>query len=747
MPDKTLDQRLLMMDDGPDISLARIRARPFTLWAQQGYSILATNLKGEVQPEKAYGLFERNTRYLSRYLWTVNHEPLDVVTVQPASHHALLGYYRAQASGTIPENGLQVQLARMIAQGMHEDVSVTNYTEQALPFELGLSVDADFIDIMEITMEKREQWGALTQTWDPENRRLRFDYQVEDLNHGLILHLKSEAVPRYLDGALAWELSLQPGQTFHFCVDVEPIYCGEHLKPLYGCYQFNTNAGSRDRLQAQWLEQSTRLACQNAMVEQAYESARMDLAMMRLWEEDSGPDAWIPAAGLPMYVGVFGRDTLTAGWQAGLMGPEMMHGAVETMKKYQATEFDDWRDEQPGKMIHEARLGPLSLLDRIPQKRYYGSTTSTPLYLITLSELYHWQGDTRLLERHKKPMDKALEWIERYGDLDGDGFYEYQTLSSQGLRNQGWKDSDEGIVYADGSIVPTPIATCEEQGWVYEAKVRASMMYTALKEFKKADRLIHEAHQLKEQFNREFWMPGENFFALALDPDKRQVASITSNPGHCLATGIVDEEKAAPTVGRMMSPDLFSGWGIRTLSSKHPRYNPYAYHLGSVWPVENGTFCMAFVRYGFHRHAGQLAKAVFEASRFFEYGRLPEAMSGYPRSEAYPFPSIYPNSCMPQAWSSSAVAVMIQAMLGLYPFAPMRLLLLDPHLPIWLPELTLHHLRVGNATVSLRFWRDPDGKTHHRVLEKQGKLRVVPHLVNIHKFHQLKNFAESVLTR
>jgi glycogen debranching enzyme len=747
MPDKAALSHDVFLIEQLTPNLTWIRVRPFTLWAQQGYSVLATNLHGEIADTGTNGFYERNTRYLSRYVWQVNDTPLQPTVVQTVTHHTMMAYYRTKEASGIPQDALDIEVARMIGQGMHEDISLTYRGEQPLQFTLQLVLEADFADVMELTRGQRGQIGDISQVWNPENQTLHIAYHIEDLHHGLNVRFKNPVIPRWEQNRLTWNLTLAPGERWHMCVVIAPVFCGKTLEPLYTCYQLQPHTSQRDVGQARWMDTATRLVCANPTVQMAYDTAKSDLAMMRLWEEDTAEDAWIPAAGLPLYVGVFGRDILTTGWQAGLMGPEMMRGAVNTMRQYQATQFDDWRDEQPGKIIHEARLGPMSLLDRTPHRCYYGSTTSTPLFLIMLSELYHWTGDRRLLEQNREAMDHALDWIENHGDLDGDGFYEYRTLSSQGLKNQGWKDSDEGIVYADGRIVPNPIATCEEQGWVYDAKIRAAIMYTALHEFRRAEQLIKEAHQLKEQFNRQFWMPEENFYALALDPDKRQVTSITSNPGHCLATGIVDEHKAGPVIGRMLSPDLFSGWGIRTLSDRHPRYNPYTYHLGTMWPVENGTFCMGFVRYGYYQHANLLAKAIFDVSTHFEYNRLPEAISGHPRDEAHPIPSIYPQSNMPQAWSASATAIMIQAMLGLYPFAPFNVLLLDPHLPQWLEQLTLYHLRVGTSVVSLHFWRDTDGKTRHRVLEKQGNLKILPHFFNVHLFHHLLEMATNRLAR
>ncbi|HEX8852256.1 MAG TPA: amylo-alpha-1,6-glucosidase, partial [Pyrinomonadaceae bacterium] len=314
---------------------------------------------------------------------------------------------------------------------------------------------------------------------------------------------------------------------------------------------------------------------------------------------------------------------------------------------------------------------------------------------------------------------------DEYSDRDGDGFYEYLSRSEMGTTNQGWKDSDDAMVYEDGAQVRAPIATCEEQGFAYLAKLHMSEVLWWLDEKDEAQRLYREAGELKKRFNEAFWMPEENFFAMGLDADKRQIKSISSNPGHCLATAIVREECVLPVAARLLSDELFTGWGVRTLSSKHPAYNPYSYHRGSVWPVENGTFALAFMRYGLHEEVERLTRALFEAAALFDFYRLPELFSGHGRDASHPFPALYPQANSPQAWSASAVFTLLQALLGLYPYAPLKMLLLDPFLPEWLPEITLTNLRVGEARVSIRFYRDGGGASDYEILDQQGTLHVL----------------------
>ena len=317
-----------------------------------------------------------------------------------------------------------------------------------------------------------------------------------------------------------------------------------------------------------------------------------------------------------------------------------------------------------------------------------------------------------------------MQWADAYS-LDDTGFYRYQTHSEQGMKNQGWKDSGDAIVYPDGSQVPTPIGTCEMQAFAYAAKLHFSELLWWLGEAKAAERFFKEATDLKHRFNRLFWMEDEGTYAMGIDKDGELIRSVASDPGHCLLSGIADESRVPRLANRMLMDDLFSGWGIRTLSAGHPAYNPFSYHRGTVWPVENGAFVLGFARYGLHGEMHRLARAFFEAAQLFPHCRLPEVFGGHQRTEEAPFPGLYTKADWPQAWSASAVFTVIRALLGIFPYAAAHLLLIDPHLPEWLPELTLENFRVGKATVTLNFHRKPDGTTDYSVTELEGKLHIV----------------------
>jgi glycogen debranching enzyme len=422
---------------------------------------------------------------------------------------------------------------------------------------------------------------------------------------------------------------------------------------------------------------------------------------------------------------LFGRDTLTAGWEAAMVTTDIMRGTLPVLAETQGKARDDWRDEQPGRMLHEAHSGPLATLNYTPQGRSYGSLTTSGFYPFVLAQLWHWTGDKDQIRPFVDPAMAALKWLDSCSDRDRDGFYDYQTRSKMGTENQGWKDSGDALVHADGSDVAKPIATCEEQGIAYAAKLNMAEVLWWLDCKDEAERLAKEATELKKKFNDVFWMEDEGSFAMALDAHGKQVRSIGSNALHCVATGIADEKLVARTLNRLLAEDMFSGWGVRTLSADHPSYNPYSYHRGTVWPVEHGPFAVGAYRYGCHDHVERICRSQFETAALFDHYRLPECIAGHSRDEDHPFPAVYPAANAPQAWSATTTFVLLQAMLGLQPYAPLNMLFIDPHLPPWLPEITISGMRVAEAVISLRFFRTADGESDYEILEQRGPSYVV----------------------
>jgi glycogen debranching enzyme len=388
--------------------------------------------------------------------------------------------------------------------------------------------------------------------------------------------------------------------------------------------------------------------------------------------------------------------------------------------RWQAKERDDFRDAEPGKIMHELRYGELAHFKLIPHTPYYGTADATPLYLIALHAAWRATGDRTLLEKYLPNAEAALDWIDTYGDRDGDLLQEYQTRSPAGYENMAWKDAGDSMTYTDGTPVRGPKALCELQGYVYDARVRMAEVFDALGKPDRAADLRAKAAALFKTFNETFWDEDAGFYAYMLDGEKRRVMTVASNPGHLLWSGIVPPDRAARVVARLMQPDMNSGWGIRTLSAKHPAYNPYSYQNGSVWPHDNSLIALGFKRYGFSTEAGHIARDISDAASHFILHQLPELYAGVQRNGVN-FPVQYLGANVPQAWAAGSCFALLQAILGIEPDAPNNALYVDPDLPEWLPDVTLTDLRLGRRRFDIRFRRE-DGKTVWTVLSGDADL-------------------------
>ncbi|MBI4447069.1 MAG: amylo-alpha-1,6-glucosidase [Acidobacteria bacterium] len=748
-----------MFDVSPAV-LARIHPHREKFHVSQGRSVFQFGGDGLISAGSNDGLFVSKTRMISLYRYFVDAKPPRPNVMANVNQHSWLGYFiwlppgiqsgpHDPGSGQIEEisqQTLELKVARYVDEVVHEDLDFTNYSQSPTRFRFQIELDADFADQEELLNAERQQRGELRREWLSHLNgcaEFRFAYAVEHgyshqenqgvarVDRALWVRLTAADSPPVLEeGRITFYIHLLPHQRWHACVDFVPWIENRRQPRASACDSSHDKGSPYDRLRRSFLQSSTRFRVPfdgtlMPVLVVLLERSKQDLAALRLYDLDRRDDAWTMAAGLPLYIALFGRDTLTAAWQAAMLGPEMMHGSLSQLALWQGTEVNDWRDEQPGKMLHEAHDNPLAVLHCHPRTRYYGSITTSAFYPVVVAELWHWTGKLDLIYPLLYPAQKSIQWLDRYTRLRDDGFYYYRSRSEQGVKNQGWKDSGDAIVYEDGSQVEPPIATCEEQGFVYASKLQfAEVLWSAGKK-EEARQLFREAQELKHRFNEVFWMEDEEFVALGLDGQGRQIRSITSNPGHCIATGILEDARVETAVNRLFAADMFSGWGIRTLSSEHPAYNPYSYHRGSIWPVEHGSFAIGFMRYGLWGQLHQMARALIEAAAMFDYYRLPELFSGHPRDKNHPFPALYPKANWPQAWSASATICLVQALLGLYPYAPLNLLFVDPHLPDWLPELTLEQLRVGDAVISLQFFRNREGKSDYRVIDQQGDLHVI----------------------
>jgi len=730
------------------VDLIRLEARPHQLIASHSRTAMVCDRDGRIIGGD-HGLFIHETRMLSRYCWRVNRD-LYTVEASKVLQNSILVYGIARPkrlkkgySGSVRGKGsardateetIELRLATVLTDGFHQDVDLRNFTIQAQPLEVSLDLDADFAGLDEVLDSRRQQHGKLVRSLHPKpsEATLSWAYAAEHRGRRLArsVALSFRGLPpsaRWSRHGLKFAATLPPGGHLHLCVELEAQVEEQQLRPCSGCHALAVLPPR----QAEFLETAASIPSSPRApitVERAFERARHDLAALRLSDLDRGDaahPAWVPAAGVPNYIATFGRDILTAAWQSAILGPGIMRGALRLLRELQGDRDVAWRDEEPGKMLHEAHTGPLSVLDYRPQGRYYGSFNTSPFYIIVLSEFYHWTGDRDATLEHLPAARAALAWMDRYGHPAHKHFFAFRTRSSQGVKNQGWKDSGDALIYPDGAIVPDPIATCEIQGYAYEAKLRMAELLWLGGERATAAKVLWQAHELKKRFNDVFWMKDLDYFAMALDRRGHQVRSVGSDPGDALATGIVAPERVPATVGRLFASDLFSGWGIRTLSAEHVAFNPYSYHRGSVWPAENAAIGVGLRRYGFTSHLAELFHAQMQVAERFQFVRQPEVICGHAKEAAQPFPPVYPKSCSPQAWSAGAPLIFMQMLLGLYPYAPAHTLFVDPQLPVWLPELRLQGVRVGDAVADLEFRRDSSGASQVTATRVRGTLHLV----------------------
>ena len=699
-----------------------ISVGPPVLTINQSSTFMVTDLAGEITGEGELGVFADDTRFVSHYAISANGEPWTQLTSSATAYNTARIYLTnrpvATEAGDIVAGTLALTITRVVDEGIHEDLDVTNYSLNPVQFHLELALRSDFADIFEVKDHKFVRRGHIHTEWMEERSELHTSYTNRDFHRRFTFHpFNSDSHPHYANGRISFPIELAPGATWHTCC----AYALAHNEQVRAPAPEHPD-GSVDELQRQWLSTATTLTSANEDVYRLYRRSVEDMGAMRLRDYDSALDVWLPAAGVPWFVTIFGRDSLIVSLQTLMVHPCLALGVLKNLARFQATERDDWRDAEPGKMPHEIRFGELAHFKRIPHTPYYGTADATPLYLIALHETWKWLGDTSLLREYRDVAVRCLEWIDRDGDLDGDGFQEYRTRSARGYENMGWKDSGDAVVHPDGSQVPPPKALCELQGYVFDAWMRMAEVFEALDEPDRATELRRKAAELQRRFEAAFWCEDIGCYAFTLDPQKQPVKTISSNAGHLLWSGIVRPERAGRLVKRLLEPDMWSGWGIRTLSAKNPAYNPFSYQRGSVWPHDNGIIALGFRRYGFAAEAARVARDLSGAASAFVNYRLPELYAGIERRPAS-FPVLYPGANVPQAWAAGTIFHLLQAILGLQADAPNGALFVDPELPAWLPDVTLRGVKVGTDMLDLQFWREGD-HSRWKILAQKGGVQV-----------------------
>jgi len=629
-----------------------------------GNTFVVSDSRGDIEASLTdpTGLFSFDSRFLSSWILTVNGQRLNPLSVDDLQYFESR-FFLVPGTGTVyVDSKLSVIRRRAVGDGFHEELTILNHDEQPADLKIRIDAASDFADLFEVkdALEKKGKYSTRVR-----NGSLVLGYERGSYKRQTMI---SASAPAKLDKkGLTFNVHVEPHASWSTDLDVVTAAGagGTYDRPKYERGERRAQPNMERSLE-RWLEDAPRLECDWDSLKATYRRSLIDLAALRFAPPVAGGRS-LPAAGLPWFMTMFGRDSIFTSLQALPFTPELAATTIKALGDWQGSRVDDFRDEDPGRILHEMRYGELTAFEERPHSPYYGAVDATPLYVVLLDEYERWTGDRQLVRAFEREARAALSWIDDYADLMGNGYISYQRRNEDtGLENQCWKDSWDSISYRDGRIPGFPRATCELQGYAYDAKKRGARLAREVwKDPAFAKELERQAASLKRRFNRDFWVEDGEYFALALDNEGKQVDALTSNNGHLLWSGIVDKSKAKRVAEHLMGPRLFSGWGVRTLAEGEGRYNPIGYHVGTVWPFDSSFVAWGLRRYGFKAEAATIAAGILDAADFFD-GRLPEAFGGYERGVTK-YPVQYPTACSPQAWSTGAPLLLLRTMLGLEP--------------------------------------------------------------------------------
>jgi glycogen debranching enzyme len=680
---------------------------------------LLTDALGNIAPAGAceLGLFHEDTRVLSYYDLRVAGGRPDVLSSQAARVFASqidLTVTDREFGGVFsePKNFLHIRREHLLGNIMTDRLVLTNYMGRTVEFWIDLSFAVDFADIFEVRGAGRPARG---QFFEPivREREVRWSYRgLDDLLRWT--RIRFSISPTELDGGRArWGLTLEPKESVELEILIIPE--SDEARLSLPDRPFMERFGRVRAKYDDWHATATEIRGDDEFFNSALRQATTDLCALMVEHREHSTIS----AGIPWFTAPFGRDSIITSLQALMVNPDIARQTLSFLAASQGEEVNDWTEEEPGKILHELRRGEMAACGEIPHIPYYGSIDSTPLFLILIGETLRWTGDLALTRRLLPHAERALEWIDRFGDIDGDGFVEYTRRSSRGLVNQGWKDSGDGVAFPDGTLPEPPIVLIEVQGYVYAAKNEMAEIYAALGKNGRSSQLRAEAAALRQRIEDAFWMEDRGFYAMALDGRKNRIPTITSNPGHLLWSGVPSSEQARRMADVLLSDEMFSGWGIRTLARQQPVYNPLSYHNGTIWPHDNALVTLGLARYGLRREAAIDFNALVDAALHYRYHRLPELFCGIWRGET-DAPVAYPVSCSPQAWAAGAFFQMLQGLLGIEPDGRGRMVrLVHPHLPNRFHYLDIHRMLIGGSRVTLQFNRRGE-RTMANVLDIDG---------------------------
>lgn len=668
---------------------------------------LLTDKKGNIPANHPYGLglYTKDTRFLSKFDIRINQqEPVLLSSSADENYLAkiLLTNPHIEQNGEVSlwRESVEIERMRFIYNGtLYETIKVKNFFPKQIQFELSIQFDADFKDMFII---RGFQNGKVGKCYPKkiDTNSLTFYYEGSDhlwRSTNISWDRKAKHVTEC--GEVTFEFQLNHGQEDTVTIFIQPQVGNDPVKKIVDKNEaliFLMNSYKS------WQEETTKVETDYLPLQKLVDRGILDL---RVLLTDVGYGKF-PVAGLPWYGVLFGRDSLIAAWQMLAFNPKIAKGTLLTLANNQGKKIDQWRDEQPGKIMHEIRYGELATTNQIPFNPYYGTVDATPLFLILLVEYVKWTGDLEIMSELENHIEAALSWIDQYGDRDGDLFVEYHQESSRGIANQGWKDSSDSIVHRNGDFARSPIALSEVQGYVYYAKTGLAEIFDTLNKTEKAKKLYDEASELKERFEKVFWMEDVHYYAIALDESKEKVGTITSNPGHLLFTGMLENERANAVVDMLISSKMFSGYGIRTMGKGEAGYNPISYHNGSVWPHDNSIILLGMSKVGRNDAISKVISGLIHAASQFENDRLPELFCGYDAEIGKVIK--YPVACSPQAWAAGTPLVFIQVMLGLSPNSLTKEIRIHPNLLPEMNHLTVKNIAINQGYLSLNIKRNKD---------------------------------------
>lgn len=684
-----------------------------------GKSFLICSHTGNIMPGLHYGYYDFDTRFISNLQLRVGGKKVITLTSRQIDSYSAIHFLTNSTLKTVREGSLGIYRARFVGNGLHEDLRITNFLNKKIEVPVTVKFDADFIDIFSVrALETKKKGEIICEVKNKDN--IDCEYHFKNIRAGINVSFSER--PEFLtNNKFTFKVKLEPKEEWKVCIKYKLKSGSKNLEPKYGCNSFSVKTEKSSPAFKEWKNSLTNIETDNGYLNSMIAQSVDDLAALHI---DILGNI-VPGAGIPWFLAVFGRDSIITCLQTLMLSPNYAKSVLKYLSHFQGREVNKSKDEEPGKIIHEIRAEETAAFLREPFASYYGTIDATLLYIILAAQYFHFTNDRIFIKSIKDNLYLAILWIYAYGDIDGDLFIEYLS-DKKGLRNKGWKDSYDSINFKNGELAEVPISLVEVQSYAYKALIEiAPIIREVFHDLKLAYDLEKKASDLRDKFNKTFWMADKKYYALALDKEKKLVDSLSSNIGHALWSNIVPEDYAKEVVDKLLGENMFAGWGIRTLSNDSKLYNPISYHNGSIWPFDNSIIIQGFANYGFYKEAEIVSSGLIEASKYFPQKRLPELFSGFSVKD-YSFPIDYPVSNTPQAWSSGSIFLMIQSLIGLRVNAFKKEIVLSKKMPFYFDKIKITNLHIGGGIIDFLLKKEKRGKVKIKIYKNTSDYKIKP---------------------